>query len=357
MRQFEADFRAFLGVPHAFAISSCTAALELSAVLCDLKPGDEVIVPAHTFAATAIPFARTGATLKWADIDPATRVVSPETIAPLINKKTKAIVVVHLYGLPCDMTRISALAKEHGIKLVEDAAQALGASADGELAGTFGDFSCFSFHGHKNISTLGEGGMLVVKSPQDAAKVPGLRHNGGRPYPDRGESYWIPAMSDVDFDIPGFWPYNFCIGEVQCALGSALLKRVAATSEKRKVRAQKFILALSEFKELTFQSTPKNCTHAWHLLPAQYDGSRFKKTRDDLIRTLAYEFGVQTVVQYYPLYRYPLFKKAGFGEASCPNTDRYFDNMLSFPFQEWMPEEEFELMIELTRKALTRLRS
>src|SRR5262249_13215484 len=113
--EFEKKFAGYIGSPHAFAVSSCTAALEIAALLCRLRPGDEVIAPAHTFAATVIPFARTGATLKWADIEPDTRVVSAETIRPLVGPRTKVIIVVHLYGLVCEMDPIIDLVRENNI--------------------------------------------------------------------------------------------------------------------------------------------------------------------------------------------------------------------------------------------------
>jgi perosamine synthetase len=356
LAEFERQFGAYIGSPHAFAMSSCTAALELAALLCRLQPGDEVISPAHTFAATVIPFARTGASLRWADIDPDTRVVTAETIRPLIGPRTKVVIVVHLYGLVCDMDPILDLAREHQIVVVEDAAQALGAKYKGRQAGSIGDIGCFSFHTHKNITTLGEGGMLVLRSAKHAEAVPGLRHNGMRGYEGDRSRYWVPAMSNVDFDIDGLWPYNFCIGEVQCALGSKMLERLDAINAERKNRAERFIAAMSGFPELVFQKTPEGCGHSWHLLASRYDGERYNKTRDDLIGFLAFAAGVQAVVQYCPLYRYPMFKKAGFGEANCPETDRFFDNMVSFPFQQWMPENQFSTMVSLVRNGLDQMR-
>jgi dTDP-4-amino-4,6-dideoxygalactose transaminase len=354
--EFERRFAEYVDSPHAFAVTSCTAALELAALLCRLEPGDEVVLPAHTFAASAIPFARTGARLVWADIDPDTRVVTAETLARCITPRTKVVVVVHLYGLVCDMDPIMELAREHGLLVVEDAAQAVGARYKGKPAGSIGDFGCFSFHTHKNMTTLGEGGVLTVADPARAKLVPGLRHNGMRAFEGERPRYWVPAMSNVDFDIDGLWPYNFCLGEVQCALGTKLLDRLDQMNAERKARAERFIAAMADFPELVLQRTPDGCGHVWHLLAARYDGQAFGKTRDDLIETLAFGLGVRVVVQYYPLYRYPMFQKAGFGEADCPETDRFFDNMISLPFQHWMPEEQFTTLIEAVQNALRHLR-
>lgn len=353
---FERVFSAVMGAPHCFALSSATAALELTALLCRLKPGDEVVLPAHTFAATAIPFARTGAKLVWADIDPDTRVVTAETLSARITPRTKVLIVVHLYGLVADMDPILSLAKKKGLLVVEDAAQSIGARYKGRRSGTLGDFGCYSFHTHKNISTLGEGGMLVVKDPRLAALVPGLRHNGVRPYPEPREKYWVPAMSDVDFDIEGVWPYNFCIGEAQCALGTKLLERMDHINDQRRRRAHAIMDALKDVPELRFQAQPDGCEHAHHLLAARYDGAAFGAHRDNLIGRLILKHRVKPVVQYYPLYRYPLFRKAGFGTAGCPNTDSFFDNMISFPFQNWLTEAQVDRMVSAIRESCAYLR-
>jgi len=353
---FEKKFSEKFQLPPSFAVTSCAAALELSAILTRIGPGDEVICPAHTFAVSAIPFARQGAKLKWADIDPETFLATAKTIEPLITPKTKVIVVVHLYGLACDMDPIMALAKKHNLLVVEDVAQAIGAKDKGRYAGSIGDFGCFSFHTHKNMTTLGEGGILCVKDPELAKVAPGFRHNGMRPFEGERPYYWQPAMSNVDFDWEGRWPYNFCIGEVQCALGSALVDRVQSMNTIRQQRYHQFTEAMKDYPELVFQKIPQESESAHHLLPARYDGQSYGKNRDDLMKLMAFEYGVKVVVQYYPLYRYSIFKRSGFGEAQCPETDRFFDNMLSFPFHYHMSESDFSYMIDVTRKSLETLR-
>lgn len=356
LKQFESDFAKYNSTPNSFAVANCTNALDLAAILSGLKQGDEVIIPAHTFCATAIPFARTGAKILWADIDPETRVISEKSIDKLITKRTKAIVAVHLYGLMAKMDEIMGLAKKHDCIVVEDCAQAIGAEYKGAKAGSIGDFGTFSFHCQKSLTTLGEGGMLVVKRDDLAKKVPGLRHNGVRPFQYDREHYWIPAMSDVDVDMDGIWPYNFCINEVQCALGSAILKRLDKMNNLRIERAERFKQALKDFEELSFQEVPPLHKHVYHLLSAKYDGKAFGKKRDDFIKSMVYGYGIKVIVQYYPLYRYPLFKKMGFGEAACPDTDDFFDNMVSFPFHHWMSEKDFNYMIDSTIKTLKKLR-
>jgi len=355
--EFEKAFSEFTGANYSFAVNSCTSALELAATICELKTGDEVVIPNHTYCASAIPFGRTGATLVWADCDAKSWVVSAETIAKKLTSKTKVIVVVHLYGLACDMQAIMALAKEKNLIVVEDCAQALGAMSHGQQVGTFGDFGCYSFHTHKNITTLGEGGALTVKNKEHAALLPGLRHNGHQPFSGPRDRYWVPAMVNVDqTPIEGIWPFNYCMGEVQCGLATQLLKRVHAISAKRKERAERFKAALSDYPELVFQVQPENQQSVFHLLPARYDGSKTGKTNHDFIDRIFTHYGIKAIVQYYPLNRYPLFEKFGFGHADCPNTDFLFDNMISFPFHSWMPEDQFSYMLASVKNTLNDLR-
>jgi dTDP-4-amino-4,6-dideoxygalactose transaminase len=255
-----------------------------------------------------------------------------------------------------DMNAIMALAKKYNLFVVEDCAQSIGAELNGKKAGTFGDCGVFSFHGQKNLTTLGEGGAIIVKSDELAAKIPGLRHNGARPYTQQREYYWIPAMSNVDIDIEDVWPINVCLGEPQCALASAVLKRLDSMNDKRISRAEYFKRECEQFPELSFQKVKEGYKHVYHLLSAKYDGREFGKTNNDLIKILFYEYNIKAIVQYYPLYRYPFFQKMGFGEANCPNTDDFYDNMVSFPFHLWLGDNEFSYLVESTKKALTTLR-
>lgn len=355
-QKFQEKFGEFIGMPYSFATSCCATAIELAAILAKLKPGNEVICPAHTYCASVYPFARYGVKIKWADIDPDTLVVSADTIASLINEKTKIIIAVHLYGLPAQMPEIMQVAKKHNILVVEDCAQSIGATINNKKVGSFGDISVFSFQSHKNITTLGEGGMICCKNDEWARALLGLRHNGHRPYLGHREQYWYPAMVNLDFDYENIWPHNFCIGEPQCALGIKLLDRVDKINDDRRNRHYRFVDAMKNFSELVFQQIPENYKSAHHLLPFRYDGSITGKNSHDFIENIAYRQGVQAIVQYYPLNRYPLFKKSGHGDANIPNTDLFFDNMVSLPFHHWMSNDEFNYMIEATKRAALDLR-
>ncbi len=347
--EFQKKLSNYAGVDQVYTLNNATAALELTAQLCQFKADDEIIIPAHTYTATAYPFLKKGAKIVWADINPKTRVVDAKTIEACITKKTKALLVVHLYGYCADMNSIMELAKKYNLLVVEDAAQALGTKIDNKVAGTFGDFGIFSFHSHKNISTLGEGGALFVKDPEMSNIIPMLRHNGHCSFSYDREHYWIPAMGNLDLPMLNdefLWPNNFSLGEVECALGTKLLDRLDDINNDKRIKALRFIDAMKGFSQLEFHRVSTQ-QHNYHLLVAKMTDGK----RNLFIEKMAIA-GVQCVVQYYPLYRYDLYKKAGYGEANCPVTDDFFDNMVSFPFQHTITEEEFLEMIKITKHVL-----
>ncbi len=355
--QFQNDFAAFVGAKHAFALGNATQALSLAATLCGIKPGDEVIIPAYTFCASAIPFGKEGAKIVWGDIHPDTWVLNPADVERKITPRTRAIVCVHLLGMPCDMTAIMALAQKHGIKVVEDCAQALDARIDGQHVGTFGDFGCFSFHGAKTMSTLGEGGMLTVKSDEDAALVPGIRHNGCCAFQGERERYWVPAMSNVEMDIPGFWPNNFCIGEAQCALGSEQLKTLSAYSDTVIAQNDRLRALLADVPEISFNKIAPGYRHVRHQYIQHFDGSAFGKTRDDLLDLLTAKYGIRSIVQYYPLYRYPLFQKLGAGAFDCPVLEAWWDNSFSVPMWIGMDDDTLQCIAGSVKAAIKDLKN
>ena len=348
---FEKKFCDLFGCDYAFAVNNATAALEISAQMCQFNDGDEIVVPSHTFTSSVYPFIKKGAKVKWADIDLHTRVVTLEHIKKVVTAKTKAVVVVHLYGFMIpDIQEIADFCKQNSILLIEDVAQAMGTELNGKKAGTFGDFGIFSFHSHKNITTLGEGGMIIVKDKKYADILPMLRHNGHCGFDYDREDYWKPAMGNLDLptlDGEYLMPNNYCLGEVECALGAKLLDRLDEMNTQKRKKANKFIDELSEFKFLEFHKVEDN-QHNYHLLVARVLNNK----RDEIMKKLVYDKKIKCVVQYYPLHRYPLYIKLGFGEADVPNSEEFFDNMISFPFQQWMSDEEFEYMLESTKQVL-----
>ena len=336
--KFEEDFMNYLGSKNAFSLMSAAHGLDIAANLIEIQKGDEVIIPAHTYCATALAFARRGAIIKWADICPDSLTVTLESISKLVTPQTKAVAVVHLYGLMCpDILEISDFLRSKDIFLIEDCAQSLGANFKGKHCGTIGDIGIFSFHSQKNLTTLGEGGMIVVKNQDLAKHVKGLRLNGHAPFVNKDE-YWLPAMTNVDEDIPGIWPIKSSMNEAQGAIGSLIIKRMDSLTEKRRSLSNFFRSKLKNLPELKFQNIHSKTAHSHHLLPVKCISDNWN--RDDLIRILFNKYNIKCVIQYYPLNRYDLFKKNGMGNANVPNTDEFYDNMISIPFSLTFSEEE-----------------
>jgi dTDP-4-amino-4,6-dideoxygalactose transaminase len=228
----------------------------------------------------------------------------------------------------------------------------MGAKLDGRHSGVFGDIGCFSFHSQKNMSTLGEGGMIAVQDADMAKKIPGLRLNGHRPYLGQ-EKYWLPAMTDLGVDMDGAWPMKSTMSEVQGAVGVLLIKRLDALIAVRRRAAKKYRSELAECSELKFQKIYDEYSHSHHLLPAQCNSKKW--TRDQLIDELFSTHGVKAIIQYQPLNRYALFLENGYGEGSLEKTNNFFDNMISFPFSPVISDVENDYVISAIKKSINYL--
>lgn len=356
LEKFEADFAAFTGSKYAFGVNNCTNALKLAAIFCRIKPGDEVIIPAYTYCASAIPFGDLGAKIVWADIHPETWTIDPADIERKITPRTRVILAVHLLGIPCDMKAIMAIAKKHNLLVVEDCAQALDCRIDGQHVGTFGDFGCYSFHAAKTMTTLGEGGMLVLQDDEIAKRVPGIRHNGLTAFQGERARYWVPAMSNVDSFLDGQWPQNFCIGEAQCALGSEQLKSVIPNNEILIEQDRRIREALADVPEIAFPKVIEGGRYVVHQYIMHFDGAKLGKTRNDLLDLMTAKYRVRCIVQYYPLYRYPLFQKMGYGDHQCPVLDQWWDESFSLPWWCGIDDESLEIMTGSLRSAIEDLK-
>lgn len=352
--EFERKFSDYTGVKHSFAVMNATAGLEIAGMLCQFEEGDELIAPAHTFTSSVYPFIKHGAKIIWADINPDTRVIDAEIISKLISPKTKAILVVHLYGYLADMEEISELAKKNNLLVIEDAAQAIGTDLNGKKAGSFGDISVFSFHSHKNITTLGEGGMICTDNESFAKIIPKIRHNGHTAFDFEQEEYWLPAMGNLDIpELNGkpIMPANFCLGEVECALGSKLLDRIDKINSFRRNRALRLIDEFTNDKRISFHRVDSN-RHNYHQLIAQISDNK----RNNFMKIMSENKKIKCILPYYPLYKNTFYKKLNLGEADCPYTEKFFDSMCSLPFHQWLSEEDFEYMINSIKESLSEIK-
>lgn len=357
LEKFESKFKNYLGTSgNVYAVANGSNALDLTAMLINTKKGDEFIIPSHTWCATAISYARFGGKIKWADIDPETLVISLESIKKNLTKKTKAIVIVHLYGMPANMREIMSFAKKKKLIVIEDCAQSLGASINKKKTGTFGDLSIFSFHSNKIFTTLGEGGMLVVNNKKFDKNVRALLHNGVNKFKRKDEKiYWKPAMFNIIKSKQNFWPYNFCIGEIQCALGAELVSKIDKLNAIRINRANIFIKELKFYTEIKFQKQIKGYKNVYHCLVASFQGKNSEIKRDFFLKTISQNHKIKAIVQNCPLDRYPLFQK--FKKTNnLNNTNKFFNNMISWPFYTYMSQNDFNYMITKTKNTLDLIR-
>lgn len=251
VQRFEQAFAAYHRIPFAVATTSGTTALHTAVAALRIGPGDEVIVPDLTFVSTASVVLQTGATVVFCDIDPQTFNLSVEDLRAKITARTKAVIAVHLYGAPVDMGQIIPLVREHGIWLIEDCAQAHGATIDGQLVGTFGDAGCFSFYQTKNMS-CGEGGMVITGHEELARRCRSLTRHG----------LIGDDLTVYDYDKIG---YNYAMTELQAAIGLVQLRKLPELNCRRRENALRYRQQLSDLP-LQFQNDAAG--HVHHCLTA-----------------------------------------------------------------------------------------
>lgn len=332
--KFEKDFSERYNLPNTLAVSNAASGLDLIANDLELSPDDEIICPAHTYCASAYPFLKTGASIKWCDIDKFTWLSTREDYLSRITKNTKAIIVVHLYGAPSNIYEIYDELRSKNIKIIEDCAQAIGAKYNDKYVGYYSDYAVFSFQSHKNISTLGEGGMLSIKDDSSYKKIKLQRHNGHTKYSIHKQKYWKPAMSDVRKVYEDSLPSNFCMNEFQAIVGSYLLNKVDEIIDKRKMNWKIAEDLLKKYNKISMQKIPLNSYSSFHLLPLRIDLSI---DLIDYIFNAMSDSGIQCAKQYQPLYRYHLFNQNSDNlenEKLLVNSDSFYDQMISVPFHE-----------------------
>ena len=198
--------------------------------------------------------------------------------------------------------------------------------------------------------------MLTVRDPQHGTAARRMRWMGNWPFTQQRKQDWLPAGGNLVEPIPGRWPGNYCMPEALAAVGRQLLKRLDAINERRRAQAQRFIGALRDYPQMKFQQVPDHCRHVYHLMAAHYDGREYGKDRDRLMELIRSKYKVTCIVQYWPLYRSELFRQFGFGQANVPETDRFFDNMISFPWWSDMGDDLIDDMAQRTRWALDDMR-
>jgi dTDP-4-amino-4,6-dideoxygalactose transaminase len=348
-RRFEADFAAFLGDPalHCVAVNSATAGLHLALEAIGIGPGDEVITTTHTFTATAEVVRYLGADVKLVDIDPATLNIDPQAVEAAITPRTKALIPVHYAGLAADMPALLALAKQHGLKVVEDAAHALPTTRGGRLVGTLdSDATVFSFYANKTITT-GEGGMLVTRDAALAKRAQVMRlHGMNRDAFDRFTAT-VPSWY-YEIVAPGF-KYN--LTDIAAALGLHQLKRLPAFQQKREQLAAHYNAGLRGLPVILPPPPAPGDTHAWHLYVLRLaDGAPIG--RDALIEAL-YAAGIGCSVHYIPLHLQPYWRdRYGLQAAMFPHSQHAYEQMLSLPLYTRMTDADVDRVLAVLHRLL-----
>lgn len=328
VESFEHEFAAYTDTAHCIGVASGTAALGLILRACGIGPGDEVIVPAHTFIASALAVAHVGAIPVLCDVEDGTGLIDADAARAAIGPRTAAIIPVHLYGQTCNMASIEAVAKPHGLLILEDAAQAHGARYCGHRAGSLGAAAAFSFYPTKNLGALGDGGAICTDDDLLASKVRRLRDLGRR--------------NDGEHVDAG---YNERLDGLQAALLRIKLHHLERWNEARRVRAAQYRQLLGDYVQLLEERPQSPCVY--HLFPVRVTGR-------DAVAAALRASGIATKVHYTPaVHRHPAWRGHSIVYGELPNAEAWANEELSLPMHPHLFPEEIERVVEALRTAVS----
>ena len=323
---FEKNFAAFCGVNHAVGTDSGTAALHLALLLLEVGPGDEVITTTHTFVATAEVISLTGARPVFVEIDPRTYNLDPEKVKAAITPRTKVLMPVHLYGQTAEMDPLLELAKQHNLRVIEDAAQAHGAMYRGKPAGSLGDIGCFSFYPGKNLGAYGDGGMLVTNDAELADRARMLRNHGRR------EKYEHLLVG-----------YGYRLDALQAAILDVKLSHLKKWNDQRRAHAEYYTKLLSGLDVVT-PFEPAHMYGVYHL----YVIATAK--RDALLQHLK-TYGIEAGIHYpIPLHLQPVYRNLGYHSGDFPHAERAANQVLSLPMYPELTNDQIEYIVDKVRE-------
>jgi dTDP-4-amino-4,6-dideoxygalactose transaminase len=326
VEQFEAEFAEYCEVSHCVGVASGTAALALMLSACGIGSGDEVIVPGHTFIASALAVAHAGATPVLCDVDAGTGLIDPAAARAMIGRRTAAILAVHLYGQMCAMDQLGELARSHGLLLLEDAAQAHGASYRGQRAGSLGSAAAFSFYPSKNLGALGDGGALCTNDETVAARVRRLRHLGQRA---KGEHVELG--------------YNERLDGLQAALLRVKLPHLEAWNERRQEHARAYRERLGGIVRVVDERLESPSIH--HLFP-------IRCAHRDAVAAVLRAHGVDSGVHYSPaVHAHAAWSGTNLRYGQLPAADAWAAEELSLPMHPDLFPEEIERVVEAVSAA------
>lgn len=349
VHRFEEMFKQYKGTRYAMALNSCTAALHLSMLAIGIKPGDEIIVPAMTFAATANAVIHAGGRPVFVDCRRDAMNIDPDDIKRKITPKTKAIIPVHFAGRPCEMDAVMDIAGQYDLKVIEDCAHAIETEYHGKKAGTFGDLGCFSFYVTKNIVT-GEGGMVITDNEDYANHIKilalhGMSKDAWKRFSDEGYKHYQVIYS-------GF-KYNMM--DIQAAIGIHQLPRIEKYWKRRQEIWNRYNEAFKDLPVFTPAPVESNTRHAYHLYTLLLDIDNLKINRDKFLDEMTKQ-NIGVGVHYIALHLHPYYQNTyGYKRGDFPNAEWISDRTVSLPLSAKLTDEDVEDVIEAVRATLTAL--
>jgi dTDP-4-amino-4,6-dideoxygalactose transaminase len=351
VQQLEAAFRDLLGVPHALAVNSCTAAIHLALLGLGIGPGDEVVTTPISFATTANVLVHVGATPVFADVEPDTLNLDPRSVAERITPRTRAIMPVHLHGHPCDMGALGTAAERHGLVLIEDAAHAIEATLQGRRMGSGSAAAAFSLYATKNVTT-GEGGVLVTARPELAEAAEILRNHGL----SRGswKRYGAEGFRHWDILAPG---YNYKLSDVLAAIGLAQLSKLDRFWTERRRLVALYDAALAGIPEIIRPVIRPGVRSAYHLYGVRLRLESLRWTRDQVLAAVQAE-RIGLGVHFRALHLHPYYRtRFGFAPGLCPVAEAASERLFSLPLYPGLAEADVQDVTAALRKVLAVARS
>jgi len=340
---FEEAFADAMGAAHAVAVSNGTAALHAAMHVLDIGAGDEVIVTPLTFAATANSVAYQGGTPVFADVEPDTLLIDPESVESCITDRTRAIAAVDYAGHPCNYDALRSIADAHGLVLLDDACHAIGGSYHGTPVGAIADLNTFSLHPVKNMTT-GEGGMITTDNAAWAEQMRVFRNHGiTSDHRERAEKgSWVYEMVELG--------YNYRLTDFQCALGISQLDRLDQWTQTRRAIAQQYDAAFAELEAVSPLAVRENIEHGYHLYVIQLNLDQLRVDRGAIFDALRAE-GIGVNVHYIPVHLHPFYREEhGTEPGIAPVAEAAYERILTLPVFPRMTDEDVRDVIEAVRK-------
>ena len=347
VKTFESKFAEFVGTEHAVAVNSATAGLHLSLESLGIGPGDEVLVPTMTFAATAEVVIHLGANPILVDCKPDNLNICVDNMRLKRTAKTKAIIPVLYGGHACQMNEIHEFAKQHTLAVIEDAAHAFPAKYEERKIGSLSDVTCFSFYANKTITT-GEGGMCTTNDAELAARIRqmslhGLSRSAWNRFSAKGSWYY-------EIEAPG---YKYNMADTAAAIGIGQLEKAENFLVQRTRVAERYTEGLKDVEEIELLDVSKNVQHSWHLFVIKLKLESLTIDRSDFIVKLN-ESGIGTSVHYTPLHLHPLYQKQyGYQESDLPNASQVFQQIISLPIFASMTNEDVDYVVQMIKRIVS----